>query len=127
MSFRIAACLMGCLALPRCSTETVDLSGRWEGTAYLIVDGERKESPLTLELSREGTAVAGTVLWGQHLRNITSVQANGPEIQLDCETPNDRIRLQGLFRKDALEGRFWIQYTVDPEPFPGRFAVARKP
>jgi hypothetical protein len=125
MPFRIFALLGVCLHLS-CTAETVDLAGRWEGTASLVVDGEKKESPLALELSPSGAGIEGTVIWGEHLRNITSSRANGPEIELECVTPNDRIRLQALFRNDALEGRFWIQYPSDPEPFPGRFAVARK-
>jgi hypothetical protein len=118
---------MGCLVPLSCTTETVDLTGRWEGTAHLIVDGDRKESPLTLELSHEGKTIVGTLLWGEHSRNVTSAHTNGPEIELECATPTDRIRLQALFRNDALEGRFWIVYPADPEPFAGRFAVARKP
>ncbi len=94
--------------------------------ASLVVDGERKETPLTLELEQTSAGIAGTLLWGEYLRTITAVSAKGPEIELESATPTDRLRMQALFRNDSLDGRFWIQYSTDPEPFPGSFHVARK-
>ena len=116
-----AAGLIGCI------TESVDLTGEWRGTASLVVDGERKEVPLRLGLRQSGAAIGGTIHWEDYSREVTSASAHGPEVDLESVTTSDRFRLKGLFRNDAIEGRFWIQYAADPEPYPGSFKVERVP
>jgi len=102
------------------------LTGEGRGTASLVVDGERKEVPLRLELSQNGAEIGGTIHWEEYQREVTSAAAHGPEVELESVTTTGRFRLKGLFRNDAIEGRFWIQYAADPEPYPGRFKVKRE-
>lgn len=109
-----------------CSTESIDWSGKWHGTASLVVDGERKEIPLGLELNQDGTGIRGAIHWGEHRREIVSASASGPEVELESVTTDDRIRLKGLFRNDAIQGRFWVHYASDPEPYPGSFNVVKQ-
>lgn len=127
MPFRVLIFILTFLNLLRCSAEVIDLSGEWEGTASLVVDGVHRQTPLKLTLNQNGSNLEGAVVWGEYRRSITSGSAKGPEVQIESATSNDRFRLQAFFRNDALEGRFWIQYAADPEPFPGTFLVARKP
>ena len=127
MPFRVLIFILNLLTLLQCSAEVIDLSGEWEGTASLVVDGVHQQTPLKLTLNHKGSDLEGAVIWGEYRRSITSGSANGPEVQIESATSDDRLRLQALLRNDALEGRFWIQYASDPEPFPGTFLVARKP
>ena len=109
-----------------CATESIDWTGEWRGTASWIVDGEPREVPLRLELSQNGADIGGTILWGDYRRAVTSASARGPEVEIESSMTTDRVRFKGLFRNDALEGRFFIQYAGDPEPFPGSFTVERE-
>ena len=117
--------LAAAVGLVGCVTESVDLTGEWRGTASLIVDGERKEVPLRLGLSQNGADIGGTIHWADFSREVTSATARGPEVDLESFTTTDRFRMKGLFRNGAIEGRFWIQYAADAEPYPGSFKVER--
>jgi hypothetical protein len=127
MPIRQVLLTAACLSLAFCTTESVDLTGEWEGSASWVVDGEHKETPLRLVLSQNGSTIGGTVLWGDMRRDVTSASAKGPEVEIESSTTSDRFQLKGMFRNNALEGRFWIRYPTDREPFPGQFKVVRKP
>jgi hypothetical protein len=127
MPIRALVSILILSGLLNCSAELVDFSGEWEGTASLVVDGVHQQTPLKLTLNQSGSDLEGTVVWGEYRRTITSGSTKGPEVEIESATSDDRLRFQALFRNDALEGRFWIQYARDPEPFPGTFLVARKP
>jgi hypothetical protein len=126
MISRILLSILALFSLSRCAPESIDLAGGWEGTANLVVDGVRKQTPLKLELEQNGPVLGGALVWGEYRRAITSGSAKGPVVELESVASTDRLHLRALFRKDALEGRFWIQYAQDPEPFPGTFLVTRK-
>jgi hypothetical protein len=123
---RSAPATLLALALACSSGETIDWSGEWVGTASWIVDGERNEAVLRLQLTREEEKIQGTVFWGGYPRRITSGFVTGREITIDSATDADRLRLKGYFRNDALTGQFAIHYPTDPEPYPGGFEVTRK-
>jgi hypothetical protein len=126
MSFRMVLSILVCLNLLRCTAESVDLTGKWEGTANMVVDGVQKTSPLKLELTHQGSDIHGAVLWGDHRRDVTAASMNGSEIDIESATAQDHFRMRGLLRNETLQGRFWIHYPLDPEPFPGNFKVERK-
>ena len=108
-----------------CNEPSIELTGQWAGTAHLVVDGEPKDVALRWEVTQSEGALSGTIVWGDHRRDITIASVEGPEVRIESSTTNDSITFNGLFRKDTIEGRFAIKYSIDPEPFPGRFSVTR--
>jgi hypothetical protein len=126
MTPRLLLGALACLNVLFCSTESLNLTGGWAGTASMVIDGVHKTTPLELELTHRGAEVRGTVLWGEHRREVTAASIAGPEIDIESATAENRFRLHGLFRNETLEGRFWIRYPMDPEPFTGTFIVERK-
>lgn len=110
-----------------CRAEPLDVSGHWGGTAELTVDGEPKVVNLQWELDQSESALRGTIAWDDLRREVTGARIEPPEIHLESATPDDTIAFAGLFRSGEIQGRFSIRYSVDPEPYSGRFHVQRVP
>lgn len=108
-----------------CYEPSLDLSGRWEGSARLFVDGEEKVVPLSWELAHSKENLGGTIIWDTYRREITSASVVGPKVLLVSASDQSTITFKGLFKNDRIEGEFAIRYSLDPEAFPGRFALAR--
>ena len=109
-----------------CWENTVDLSGKWTGEATLTVDGEQKNIPLQLEFADSEQTIEGSIVWDGYRRQITAGTSEGPQLRFESVIENDTILFNGLFRNDTIEGRFNITLKIDPEPFPGRFSIARQ-
>jgi hypothetical protein len=123
----VRAALVATAGFLGCAEESLVWTGEWVGEASLVVDGERQQVPFRLGLTQNGAEIGGTIHWGDHVREVTSATALGPEVDIESVTTTDRFRLKGLFRNGAIQGQFWIQYPGDPEPYPGSFNVKREP
>jgi hypothetical protein len=109
-----------------CREPPADLSGQWDGSARLTVDGEEKEVALRWDLKQSEETLGGAIVWDNYRREITSASIDGLKVRIESTTTTDKITFEGVFETDAVEGRFAIRYNVDPEPFPGRFRIARR-
>jgi hypothetical protein len=109
-----------------CREPSIEVSGAWEGSAHLIIDGEEKDVPLRWDLKQSEGTLGGEIAWDNFRREITSASVVGPKVRIESTTTKDKITFEGLFKKDTIEGRFAIRYSVDPEPFPGSFSVTRR-
>ena len=109
-----------------CVQESLDLTGQWAGEATLTVDGEQNKFPLQLEFIHTEQNLAGSMIWDGHRREITAGTSEGPKLRFESVAEQDTILFNGLFRNDTIEGRFNITLKIDPEPFPGRFSIARQ-
>ena len=121
LSFYLVALLAtGC-------AEPIDhLTGQWSGEATMVVDGEQKKFPLQLKIVHSEQTMEGSIVWDGHRRQITAGTSEGPQLRFESVAEQDTILFNGLFGNDNIEGRFEITIKIDPEPFSGRFSVARQ-
>jgi hypothetical protein len=117
--------LLGLACLSSCSEPTVNFSGRWDGTAEIVVDGERKVFDLRWDLEQLEGDLKGTIGWDDLRREVTKASVEGPQLHLESVTTENAISFNGLFREDEIQGRFSIRYSVDPETYPGSFRMHR--
>ena len=108
-----------------CRTPPADVAGAWDGKAKINVDGEWRITPVHMNLSHSSEAVAGTILWGDYERPVTSGSIEQLQLHLESVGENDTIVFDGVLREGEFGGRFSIRYQRDPEPYVGRFSLAR--